>query len=401
MKEITVVEPVFFSTFQCIGSDCRDHCCKGWNISLDKKSVNRYLKSPKIEIRNIASESITKLKKSDSKWGEIKLTSSGNCAFIDADSLCKVQKEMGAGALSPVCSTYPRTKIIAKHEVSKSLMLSCPEATRQLLTDPDAMLLREFSIVQPQANNAIDVDSEKKLINLICANLIKSNGGNVNEALYGIASLFMFINKLDVDSEERITRLEDYYFSVLQSLEEGKVRAQLENLPSDASLQWSLLMRLHTHLDSKGGRRGWNMLKHYMKKMLYIQTEGLQAGDNAAAIDRLNAAWESKARPWLASRPHLMSNYLQYRIYNDKFPSYGKRTNLSSLYMLTAEWFMIKMLIAACFEFMEQVSEDDIINIIYSYHSVTKHDEHSTEQIFAEIDKVKVNDDLSLIYLLK
>ncbi len=43
MKEITVTEPAFVTHFSCSGSACRDHCCKGWKITLDKTTVKKYL----------------------------------------------------------------------------------------------------------------------------------------------------------------------------------------------------------------------------------------------------------------------------------------------------------------------------------------------------------------------
>ncbi len=45
MKEITVTEPAFVTRFSCSGSACRDHCCKGWKITLDKTTVKKYLAS--------------------------------------------------------------------------------------------------------------------------------------------------------------------------------------------------------------------------------------------------------------------------------------------------------------------------------------------------------------------
>ncbi|MGP4130518.1 hypothetical protein OJE16_12390 [Pantoea tagorei] len=63
MKEISVVEPLFFSEFKCAGSECLDHCCKGWDIYLDKPTVNRYLKSGDIKVRQLAEENIIKTKK--------------------------------------------------------------------------------------------------------------------------------------------------------------------------------------------------------------------------------------------------------------------------------------------------------------------------------------------------
>ncbi len=96
-----------------------------------------------------------------------------------------------------------------------------------------------------------------------------------------------------------------------------------------------------------------------------------------------------------------MNNYIQYRIYDDFFPNNENRSPLLSLYLLTAEWFLLKSLIAANVELVGTIGEEDIINIIYSYHSITKHTSQSVRAFLAEIDKVKVNDDLSLIYLLK
>jgi len=105
--------------------------------------------------------------------------------------------------------------------------------------------------------------------------------------------------------------------------------------------------------------------------------------------------------PWLAERPWIMNNYIQYRIYDEFFPNDESRSPLMSLYLLTAEWFLLKSLIAASVELVGTIDEEDIINIIYSFHSITKHNPESVMAFVAEINKVKVNDDLSLIYLLK
>lgn len=56
MKEITVTEPAFVTRFSCSGSACRDHCCKGWKITLDKTTVKKYLASKDTTIRTIAQD---------------------------------------------------------------------------------------------------------------------------------------------------------------------------------------------------------------------------------------------------------------------------------------------------------------------------------------------------------
>ncbi|HGY3715534.1 TPA: hypothetical protein ACNVDX_001134 [Citrobacter gillenii] len=83
MQEITVTEPAFVTKFQCTGTQCRDHCCKSWNIHLDKATVNKYLSSKNEIIKNIAKENIILLKKDNAQWGMIKLAdSTGNCPYL-------------------------------------------------------------------------------------------------------------------------------------------------------------------------------------------------------------------------------------------------------------------------------------------------------------------------------
>ncbi|EFO7222056.1 lysine-N-methylase, partial [Salmonella enterica subsp. enterica serovar Enteritidis] len=118
MKEITVTEPAFVTRFSCSGSACRDHCCKGWKITLDKTTVKKYLTSKDVTIREIAKNSIILLKKDPNNWGEIKLPSgTGSCPYLDDDRLCKVQKTLGAKALSYTCTTFPRVFHTYKNEV--------------------------------------------------------------------------------------------------------------------------------------------------------------------------------------------------------------------------------------------------------------------------------------------
>lgn len=400
MKTITVVEPLFVSAFQCIGNECRDHCCKGWDIILDKSTVNRYLKSSIIEIKNLATENIITTKKSHANWGVMKLNAFGNCAFMDEHRLCKVHSSLGADALSNTCASYPRMVRTFKYEQQKKLVISCPEAARQLLMLPNAMLFEHTSVMQSGPNNAKDINQEKKLLNLMCLNLVKSSGVNLNESFYSLVLLMMGVEKLTT-STNRVERMNHDFSQVLYSLEQGEIRKQLGQIKADYNLQWSLLMRLQSWLSTRKDKRGHTTLNHYVNKLIYIQAEGAKTNNVSQPMMRLDECWKNKVIPWLAERPWVLNNYIQYRIYDEFFPNDESRSPLMSLYLLTAEWFLIKSLIAANVEFVGEVIEDDIINIIYSFHSVTKHNAESVKAFLSEIDKVKVNDNLSLIYLLK
>ncbi|MEN4548053.1 flagellin lysine-N-methylase [Pantoea agglomerans] len=400
MKNITVVEPLFVSAFKCIGSECRDHCCKGWDIHLDKPTVNRYLKSSLIEIKTLAVENITTTRKSFASWGTMKLNASGNCAFMDENRLCKVHSRLGAAALSNTCATYPRAANTFKYEQQKTLALSCPEATRQLLASPDAMLFGESIRQQPYGNKAKDLDQQKKLLNLMCLNIIKFSGIHLDEGFYALASFLLGAERVSPE-EDWLVQMEHHFSDVLNNLTQGEIRRQLDQVKPDYNLQWSLLLRLQSWFSTMADKRAFPTLNHYVNKLIYIQAEGAKTDNVSQPMIRLDNVWQKQVMPWLAERPWIMNNYIQYRIYDDFFPNNENRSPLLSLYLLTAEWFLLKSLIAANVELVGTVSEEDIINIIYSYHSITKHTPQSVMAFLAEIDKVKVNDDLSLIYLLK
>lgn len=66
MKEIIITEPAFVAAFNCVGSECRDHCCKEWEIAVDKPTVKKYLTNKDLLIQTIAKESVHWLKRTRS-----------------------------------------------------------------------------------------------------------------------------------------------------------------------------------------------------------------------------------------------------------------------------------------------------------------------------------------------
>jgi lysine-N-methylase len=399
MKEINVVEPIFATEFKCVGSACRDHCCKEWEITLDKPTVNQYLKSSVIEIRNIAVNSIEITKKSHDKWAKMKLNDSKTCSFMDSDKLCKIHSTLGSTALSHTCSTYPRTSNSFKAEVNNTLMLSCPEAARLLLSSSEAMLLDNKVIIQNKYNNCRAIGQWDKLLNVMSMHLIKVSGLNVNQGLYAIAALMIFSENENNKGNSEI--LEKYFFSLVDSIENGLIAANVDSLNNDAQLQWSLLLRLQVYIETRKPTRGIQILRMFVKRLLHIQTHEISSNSVDLPIERLEKAWSTIVMPWLEKRPYIFNNYMLYRINTEQFPDSISRTPLSWLYLLTAEWFLLKSLISATAELKGEINEDDFVDIIYSFHSVTKHSKIVTDAFFAEIEKVKVNDDISLLYLLK
>ncbi|WP_028504804.1 flagellin lysine-N-methylase [Ruminococcus sp. FC2018] len=94
-----VFSPVFFKDFRCLGSQCKDNCCRmGWDIEIDPDTYN-YYKS----LDNGICSHIT------SQGGEYYIKQeNGQCPFLNREGLCSVLLEYGQEHISEICAQHPR-----------------------------------------------------------------------------------------------------------------------------------------------------------------------------------------------------------------------------------------------------------------------------------------------------
>ena len=136
------IRPNYMQKFQCIGGACEDSCCAGWRVVFDKRTAQSYLDAKDPEIHEIANRAIKKVKtdRSSQNHSFIEMNpQTGACPFLQTDKLCMIQGRMGENALSKVCSTYPRHAGGVAGQRIEVATLSCPEAARLCMLDPDAM----------------------------------------------------------------------------------------------------------------------------------------------------------------------------------------------------------------------------------------------------------------------
>src|SRR5208282_2124509 len=74
----------------------------------------------------------------DANFAKVNLVAN-RCPFLAEDRLCKIQKAHGEEYLSKTCSQFPRSVRVDSHVAKKTLLLSCPEAARIVLLDPDLL----------------------------------------------------------------------------------------------------------------------------------------------------------------------------------------------------------------------------------------------------------------------
>ena len=132
-----IIKPSYFDTFQCIAGRCPDSCCKEWDVLVDPEKAAFYRTLP----GDLGDRLRQVLKDED---GEVYMTiENRRCPMWRADGLCRIQAELGEGALCKTCRDFPRLTHDYGDFVEYGLELSCPEAARIILNTPVPLFVTE------------------------------------------------------------------------------------------------------------------------------------------------------------------------------------------------------------------------------------------------------------------
>lgn len=397
MKEIIITEPTFVGAFNCVGSECRDHCCKEWEIAVDKPTVKKYLTNKDLLIQTIAKESVQLVKKDSLNWGEIIFSpESGNCPYFGDDKLCMVHKRLGGQALSKTCAIYPRSYRTYKNDIHHSLNISCPEVVRLLLSEPDAMKFNERIVLQQKSNAAKPLSVVHKVLSLFCLDLIERTDIEVEPALFAVVKFLMFLEKIETVDESTIGQIESVHAQLIQQLQNGEI---MGDITGDYHVKASITVLMQNYFRMRSLSRGGKVLTQYIDSLLRVL-----AVDNTLTLEEkiadIEQVWRNIFLPKLGKTPFALKNYILYKFWQNDFPDMTSGTPLRSLYIIVAEYYFIKLLVAAHAKEQGAVHLDDLINVIYSFHSSSQHNKSVTEDFYRYIENVRMGDDLSLVSLL-
>ncbi|MCF0221786.1 MAG: hypothetical protein HUK19_05790 [Fibrobacter sp.] len=142
--------PDFYRDFKCLADKCTDTCCVGWEIDVDKRSLNKYKKWSNKITDNCSRDSIDeqRIKFAQKILANIedrhfKLLPGDRCPFLTDDGLCEMICHLGCGGtdcdesgenvLCDICREHPRFVEVYGDIMEKGLGLCCEEAVRLLL----------------------------------------------------------------------------------------------------------------------------------------------------------------------------------------------------------------------------------------------------------------------------
>ncbi len=94
--------PCYYKKFSCTADKCSDNCCIGWEIDVDKKSLD-YYKSVKGKFGQKLMENIA-----ESSVSHFILGKNERCPFLNEHNLCEIYINLGEQSLCEICTNHPR-----------------------------------------------------------------------------------------------------------------------------------------------------------------------------------------------------------------------------------------------------------------------------------------------------
>lgn len=130
---MNILKPFYYDEFRCIGGKCKDSCCLGWTVFIDKKTFNEYKKVGS-SFKSKLNSGISRNRKdsNDLHYGKMNLEN-GRCKFLNDKDLCDIYINLGEDYLCNTCKQYPRLLYKFGDVYEKTLNLSCPEVARVIV----------------------------------------------------------------------------------------------------------------------------------------------------------------------------------------------------------------------------------------------------------------------------
>ncbi|MCQ2014196.1 flagellin lysine-N-methylase [Clostridium butyricum] len=387
---MNILKPFYYDEFRCIGGKCKDSCCLGWTVFIDKKTFNEYKKVGS-SFKSKLNSGISRNRKdsNDLHYGKMNLEN-GRCKFLNDKDLCDIYINLGEDYLCNTCKQYPRLLYKFGDVYEKTLNLSCPEVARVIVESNE---LFSFDMTDEILN-----ETEKKYIQKYNYNkdlyklLWEGRSLSIEVAQFreiDIWKRLVFIKIIEERLQENIENQK--YDNVSYIIEECRQMvtsyervSSLDNLEkvTEVKIQFiSILLR------RKINARESN------KTFLGLMEEFEQLTTNMEIFDEL----EEEFNVYFEKYEYVFENYIVYSLYNNYMKALVNEDLNKCILILMLSYSTIKILLMSRWKSNNKnLSNDDIVDVLYSFSRVTEHNNVFMQDLY---DDLKNEGYISLAYL--
>ena len=149
--------PSYYKQFRCIGSDCTENCCIGWEIDVDEDSLAYYNTVPGAFGERLRA-SIEPPNEQTGEPAHFRLDAQERCPLLNDCNLCEVLLHLGEDKMAQICTDHPRYYEWFSDGREDGLGLCCEAAAALILGQTD---LPEWDITE--ADDVSDSGTEVEI----------------------------------------------------------------------------------------------------------------------------------------------------------------------------------------------------------------------------------------------
>ncbi len=391
-KRRTVLVPGYMREFSCIGSNCEDTCCVGWQVTIDHKTYKKYNKVREPELKPLLDKYIKRNRSNPSEhtYAKIVLHSDMSCPMLNEDKLCSIQVKIGEEFLSDVCSTYPRVTNVVNGMMEKSATLSCPEIARLALLNPEGIEFYETeepihtrNIISRRLDTNHKGSAEKAEhyfweLRVFTIQVIQNRAYSLWERLILLGMFYQKVQEyVDTGKAMDIPRLIGTYTNLI---EDGSLRDSLNEIPSSVAIQMQLVKEL-ADVRIFQGVKSQRYLECFSELLHGIQYTKEASIEEIA--ERYQSAHDNHYKPFMAEHEYVLENYLVNHVYKNLFPMGESRQIFREYVMLIVHYAMIKLhLIGMAGFWKEQFAIEHVLKLVQSFSKTVEHNTQYLRHVY-------------------
>jgi lysine-N-methylase len=385
----TTLRPNYVARFRCLGSDCEDTCCAGWDVVIDRATYERYRTLPACRIKPDLDRHIARNENAtgDADMAIIAMDPVRGCPLLSEKRLCTIQLELGTNYLPVPCDVFPRARNMVDGELEMSLSLACPEAARLTLLDPEPMQFerveRSFPIAGsiPTLSSADTPESTKPYrhfhaVRELVIDLLQNRDYPLWQRLLALGE---FCQRLEAIPPARydcdVTTLIETFRNLLA--DEG-IEGLLTEYKTDLGAQAQVVTLLLDHLFNNTPRN------ERFAACYHTFNQGLNRSPGSSPY-AVNACWRESAeryfRPFISNHEYLFENFLVSYAFRTLFP-FGPQISLTGeqrpifgeYLLMVAHYTLLQGLLIGMAGYLhEALRLDHCVQLFQSYSKVAAH----------------------------
>ncbi|MFS0919248.1 flagellin lysine-N-methylase [Brevibacillus sp. 179-C 1.1 NHS] len=377
-----ILVPKYMEQFQCIGSICEDTCCRGWSVPIDKATYKKYKKVQDAQLAKKLDAEITRNRAnpSDHHYATILLSGCQSCSMLSQDGLCEIQLKLGEDYLSTTCAEYPRVTNVINGGFEQSASMSCPEAARLALLNPEPMEFfqvpskpgQKYSIQSQIFPNSLSPDNIQFYfwdLRIFSIELIQNRQYSITDRLLILGLFYETVQEaLSSGAASQIPQLIENYRTLIKT---NTLREAFKNITVEATAQIQMLkelvdLRIFIGADNHRYLESLNM---FLRGIFFEEGNTIE---NIA--DNYQEAYSTYYRPFMDTHSYILENYIVNYIYKNSFPFSGQQNLLENYVNLALHYCLIKMHIIGISGYQkENLTIDHVITLIQSFAKTVEH----------------------------